>query len=565
MAGRSVPAVAAVWLGLAVVVFAIAAPRTHEPGLYYDEAFLGQQAKDFFEPGRGPAHPGSAREIELFGRPFPLRNAIYLGSLKSQLLIPAFALFGTDVEVLRLATLATSLVALLFVMLWASRIQGGAPAIAAGVLVAGDPSWWFLSLHEWGPFTTLLLCRAAGFWFVTRGWITDRPLALAAGGCLLGLGVYARADFLVILAGTGLALGLVRPELVRQALRERRGLLAVGAVAFAVGAAPMLVSIAELLTTTASPVLAQRGDLAEKLRVLWSLADGSHFHRLMQVGGRFDRMFEVGAPAGGLGIVILGGLAVACVRSSLRLRRRERLDVMDFLLLASLFVTAGTLALPGAVRAHHLLNAMPLPHLLVAQLGVAGWRGVVGRRGATLAARSALALALVALLASNAALIRATYAGVESSGGRGRWTDALREPAAELEASPGRRGVSLDWGFHEPLLFLTRRAGLVEPIWAIRETARAQGAWRFAGGAGDVYFVHGEEFDLFGFGPGFLAAARALAGRSPGALEIRTHHDREGGIAFHSVRFARAHEIVYTRVFQIRLRDGEPAPPEAPQ
>ena len=71
--------IGAAWLGLALVVFAVAAPRTGAPGLYYDEAFLGQQAKDFFEPGRGLAHPGSTREVELFGRPFPLRNAVYLG------------------------------------------------------------------------------------------------------------------------------------------------------------------------------------------------------------------------------------------------------------------------------------------------------------------------------------------------------------------------------------------------------------------------------------------------------------------------------------------------------
>jgi hypothetical protein len=548
-------AIAAAWLALALVVVATAAPRTDAPGLYYDEAFLGQQAKDFLEPERGLAHPGSTREVELFGRPFPLRNAVYLGALKSQLLIPAFALFGTDVAVLRLATLATSLVALLCAMLWAGRALGAPTAILGGVLVASDPAWWFLSLHEWGPFTTLFLCRAAGGLLVAGGFARRSAGAVAAGGVCLGLGVYARADFLVVIVGTALAFALVRPDLVRESLRERRRLLAVLAASLAAGAAPMLLSAADLFATSASPVLGRRGDLAEKLRVLWSLLDGSHFHRLMQVGGRFDRMFEVAAPAGLFGAVLLACVALAAVRGVVRWRSREPLEPLDFLCLAAALVSAGTLVLPGAVRAHHLLNALPFPHLLVAELGVRAWRGSPPAGATRFVARAALALAALAVVGANAALVGSTYALVEATGGRGRWTDALREPAAELEADRSRRGVSLDWGFHEPLLFLTHRAKLVEAFWGIREAVRADGAWHFPGSAGDVYFVHDREYDLFGFGPGFLAAARAVGERHPGALGIRSHRDREGGVAFHSVRFTSDHRITYAREFRIQLAD----------
>jgi hypothetical protein len=224
------------------------------------------------------------------------------------------------------------------------------------------------------------------------------------------------------------------------------------------------------------------------------------------------------------------------------------------------FVSAGTLALPGAVRAHHLLNALPFPHLLVAALAVRAWRANPHAGATRLAAWAALVLAGLLIVAPNAALVRSTYALVEATGGRGRWTDALGEPAAELEADPSRRGVSLDWGFHEPLLFLTRRARLVEPFWGIREAVRSAGAWRFPGSAGDLYFVHDREYDLFGFGPGFLAAARAVGERNPGALEVRAHRDREGGVAFHTVGFARDHQITFAREFRIRLGQGDPAP-----
>jgi hypothetical protein len=199
------------------------------------------------------------------------------------------------------------------------------------------------------------------------------------------------------------------------------------------------------------------------------------------------------------------------------------------------------------------MNAFPFPHLLVAEIGVRAWRSNPHAGATRLAAWAALVLAGLVIVLPNAALVRSTYALVETTGGRGRWTDALREPAAELEADPARRGVSLDWGFHEPLLFLTRRARLVEPIWGVREAVRAAGAWRFPGSAGDVYFVHDREYDLFGFGPGFLAAARAVAERDPGAVEVRAHRDREGGVAFHTVRFAVDHAITYARAFRIEL------------
>jgi hypothetical protein len=543
------------WAPLAAALFAVAAPRVELPGLYYDEAFMGQQAKDFFEPERGIHHPASTREVVLFGRPFPLRNAVYLGALKSQLLIPAFALFGPTVPVLRLATLSISLLGLLLFMLFAARIAGPAPAALTGTLVATDPSYVFLSLYEWGPFTALLLCRAAGLLALTVGWQTRRAAWLVAGGLAFGLGVFGRADFVVVAAAAALALALARPDVVREALTERRLATALVLAAAAFGAAPMLASAHEILATGASPIVGARGDLVEKLRVLASLLDGSHFLRLMEVGGRFDRMFDASAPATLLGAAtLLAAAGLAASGWALPGARRARPQVV-FTLAAALLVTAFTLALPGAVRAHHLLNALPFFHLLVALGVVALWR--VARPGALrVAARTAALLGVAAVMASGLVVTRATFASIEASGGRGRFSAALAEPARALEADPGTRGISLDWSFHEPLLFLTRRATLLEPIWGIRDSVRREGVWRFEGQAGDVYFVRDRDLDLFGFGPPFLAAARRLAAQEPGAVEIREYRDREGGLAFLTVRLTRPHQVTYRRIFRIELRDG---------
>jgi hypothetical protein len=553
-------AVLLAWTLLAAVLFAVAAPRVEQSGLYYDEAFMAQQAKDFFEPERGIHHPPSTRETTLLGRPFPLRNAIYLGALKSQLLIPPFALFGPTVPVLRLTTLSISLLGLLLFMLFAARIAGTAPAVLTGMLVVTDPSYVFLSLYEWGPFTALLLCRAVGLLALVAGWQARRPLWLAAGGFALGLGVFGRADFAVVPAAGALALALARPDVLREALGAGRGALAIALGAAALGAAPMLATVREILATGASPVVSGRGDLDEKLRVLWSLVDGSHFLRLMEVGGRFERMFDVPAPATLLGAaVVLAAAGLVASGRALPGSRRARPEAV-FGLAAGLLATAFTLALPGAVRAHHLLNALPFFHLVVALTVVALWQAAPP--GALrIAVRAAALLGVAAVMASGVEVTRKTFASIEASGGRGRFTAAVAEPARALEANPSTRGISLDWGFHEPLLFLTRRATLLEPIWGIREAVRRQGAWQFEGRTGDVYFVHDRDYDLFGFGPPFLAAARRLAAAEPGAVEIREHRDREGGLAFLTVRLARPHQVTYRRIFRIELRGGEEASP----
>ncbi|MCG8588048.1 MAG: glycosyltransferase family 39 protein, partial [Proteobacteria bacterium] len=237
------------WFLLAAFAFGLAAPRLDRPGVYYDEAFLAQQAADFLEPDRAGPHPGSVREVWLAGRPFPLRNAVYLGSLKSQLLIPSFALFGVSTATLRLTTLATGLLALLFAMLCLERLFGTPAALTAGLLVGTDPTFFFLSLHEWGPFTTLFLCRAVGFGLLLHGWQTRKPLFWVLGGLALGLGVYARADFVVIPAAVLLAAQCARPEIVSELrARWREAVLALAAATL--GALPMLISLGGIWTTS---------------------------------------------------------------------------------------------------------------------------------------------------------------------------------------------------------------------------------------------------------------------------------------------------------------------------
>ncbi len=48
-----------------------------------------------------------------------------------------------------------------------------------------------------------------------------------------------------------------------------------------------------------------------------------------------------------------------------------------------------------------------------------------------------------------------TFKLLEASGGRGYWSNALERFAEEVEHQPEATIVSLDWGFHPPLMMLT--------------------------------------------------------------------------------------------------------------
>jgi hypothetical protein len=551
---RSAGQIAAAWLVLAALVLVTALPHIDDLGMYYDEAFMAAQARDFVVPGSGGQHPGSVRSIEISGRPFPVRNAVYLGSLKSQLLIPALALFGASPDVVRITTLCTGLLALGLVMLFAGRVFGRGVALVCGALMASDPGFYMLSQFEWGPFTTNLLCRAAGLLGVAIAWQSPSRaramLAASLGGLALGLGVFSRADFALIIAAAALGVALWHRERALSLLRERPAAAAAFGLTLFVGALPMLGSLAALLSS--SGAIAERGGIAYKSNVLWTVLDGSHFLRLMEVGGRFDEIFAVAAPAGLFGWVVLAAAVYLGVEVARRGRRDPASTDADggaFLLTSSLLLVLGMLAMPGAVRAHHQLNSMPFLQLLVATAVISVWQRPWPSPAAAKAARGLVVFCVGAVVVSNAMMIGQTQALMEASGGRGRWSREVHLVAETLDAEGGQVAVSLDWGFHEPLMFLTRNTRLVEPIWSIPQLLRSGRSWVFVGGAETLYLVHDAPYDLFGLGPDFLRAVKELG---PDAATVTTHVSRDGEIAFLSVRIPRRHRIVFGGRFEIQ-------------
>jgi hypothetical protein len=534
--------VLAAWVALCALALGIAARDVSVPGLYHDEVIQAEPAREFLAADGKPLQIPGASSIRVFGRWLPLFIQPYMGGLKSQLLIPSFALFGASAASLRLTTLAWSLLGLLFAMEFARRLLGRDAALLGGALLAVDPSFLFVSRHDWGSFSLAFLLRSTGLCLLATS--PRSPARWFAAGLCFGLGVYNKLDFAVPLAAAGLALVVVAPRGVGDALRTQPRRLLALAAGFGLGAAPMLLALGRTLLATRA-VLAVRSDAdswREKFGAWHSLLDGSYFDRLMRSGGSFDRMFGVEGAAAGPFLAIYG-LAIAFLTLRLVVRGRRAAPGFGpaFVLATAWLASLGILLTPRAVRIHHVLGVYPFPQLVVA----AAVADLAGARGAPRRAARIAAAALVAAAALGGSLwvsLR-TYDGIERSHGKGRWSDALGEFARELGAEPGGVVVvSLDWGFHAQLHFLDRALELRDPVWRMIDKSPHAPPQISDGDAHTVYLVNDRDFAVFPTGPAFLDAVQKL---DPRQVTIRRHADREGDPAFVSIRFAGPHRIVY--------------------
>jgi hypothetical protein len=542
--------IGAAWLGLVLLMSLLAIGDLGVPGPYYDEVIQALPSVEFLEGrARAAALPGS-RVLRLDGRPFPWMTQAYMGALKSQLLIPSFALAGSDLSVLRLTTLAWSALGLLACVAFAERAFGPRVALVSGLLLACDPSFLFISRHDWGSFSLGFLLRCASLLFAIAWWESGRLRHALAAGAALGLGIYNKVDFAPFPAAAALALLVADRSALLRVARERRAHAVAAIATAALFALPVLVSLPQL--EGAAGRLAEQVSFSEKARALGSVLDGSYFPRLMRVGGRFDAMLSLeDISRGGLGLALVltgAGLALGAMR-----RRAPPGTVL--LLVCGVLLVGLLLLLPGAVRAHHLMNLYPFPHWIVAVGLVALWRDrrppLGASRLAVLGRRAAAGVLLLAVVASNLRVVSHTHADLERSGGRGYWTSAVFGLVEELEGSPGARVVCLDWGLHNQVAFLGESLRSLDAIWAVRRALLGGEVWSFAGDAGTVYLIHPDPYDLFGLGALFQ---RDLATLPEDRVETHPHLDREGGVAFLAVRLKDPHRIRYDgRKFAIGL------------
>ncbi len=557
------------FLAVCIAVVGLGMQRLEVPGLNYDEVIQAEPARQFLRVNGRPSEIPGIESGRWLGRWFPLMTQPYMGALKSQSLIPIFAAFGATATSLRLTTLAWGLLGLLLAMLWARRVLGLPAALLAGALLAFDPSFFFVSRHDWGSVTLALICRCGGLYFGFSGWTGRSGTRLFIAGLLLGLGLYNKIDFGIFLAAAGVGLGLAASAATRRALiSPRRGLPIV--LGFALGATPMAIALNGAVRASRA-VMQRRGgaatDWSEKLHALETTLDGSYFHRLILSGGSFEEMFDVeGAASGPFLWIFLASVVFLAVRCGTQWRRdpvENDARAVLFVLVTTVLSLAGMLLMPGAERIHHVLNAYPFPHFTVAIAVIELWRmGGLGGPGGE-RARLAHASRTGALLRGTAVVVAAialtgglwvslrTLDTIRETGGRGRWSDALTRFAIDLESRPRAVVVSLDWGLDGPIRFTAPDHRFIEPIWKLQKAHRRAEDWRHDGTAQHEYLLYEKPFALFDFGASFQDAIRSLP---PGSVTIERHLDRRGDPVFLSVRFRGPHRLIYRRGFEIHLR-----------
>jgi hypothetical protein len=537
----------------ALLAATLVARDLERPGLYYDEVIQAVPAADFLRRDARPSQVPGTYSVRLLGGWFPVMTQPYMGALKSQLLIPIFFAADASPASLRLTTLCWSLIGVLLIMLWTRPVLGLPAAVIAGALLASDPSLLFVSRHDWGSFSLALLLRGAALLLLTYGWTRRSLPQLLAGGLCAGLGLYNKIDFAVPLAASLLALLVANPRIAREALRLRRGPLLATLGATALGAAPVLAALGGALTAAERAARAalrpDSPDWGEKLQTLVAMLDGSYFQRLMLSGGRFADLAAVeGAAASPLLVAFLASALVLVVTLVHDGRRGAWHRGNAFVLVAALLTLLGLALTPRATRIHHGLNLYPYPHLVIAAAALELWRRATRR---VRLQRAGVALALAAILAGAVRADLATFATLRASGGKGRWSDANIAFARELGAQPEQATLSLDWGFDGPLRFVAPELDGREPFWQLRGREQ-QTSGLPIGTPEHTYLVFAPRFAVFPYGDALLAAVAALPGE---AVRVRAHRDREGDIAFHSIRFTRPHQLVYhSGRFEVRWR-----------
>jgi len=515
-----------VWLLLSVGALAVAKQNLSAPGLYYDEAVFAGLAKDFVVGEKRLHMPGCERPI-FFGRPCPTFVQPYLGALKSWMLIPGFVLFGSSIAVLRLTTLVWALLALLVFMIAVRQALGLRVALISGILLIVDPNYFFLGLLDWGASIGAFLCRFLAFWLALLWWQHRNLLYLFLASLFLGLGVFNKVDFLVFISATSVAAVCVYSRPIWTALRPRFSIVPIVCLGFLLGAGVMILKIGRIvsLTTTAQAMTGPR-ELNGKLHTLIAMYDGSYFHRLMNIGGIFGKMFD--QPAG---VHALLGLtvALAIIAAAMFVRERNLVRIIGFLLVSLLLVTVGVLILPGAVKIHHAILAFPFPQLIIASICVFLWDRE-STRSVRRVMRITIAVAILILIGSDLLAISKTETLLTETGGRGHWSNAFDRFCEENKNRSDLVIASLDWGFNEQVAFLTDAPKLVEPVWGFpqyKELPRLPRQPQY------LYLAHPAEYSLFRYDLVYLEALRG----SGENVEIKPYPDRQGKVVFYTIRF----------------------------
>ncbi len=523
--------------------FYLAATNVTLPGLYYDEALdvvptmqmvLGQ-----------PVEVWTGGGISLGGRTFPTMISSYVGTVNTYLMLPFFYFLGVNVSSLRLMPIVFGGLTLILCYAFAKDFLNRRAAAITVLLLAVHPSFVFWS-RQGIYVTSVMTCMAAGSLFCLLRWHRGgRDRYLYAGAFLLGLGLSAKLLFLWFIVALAVSYCIIQ-------LSSRRSLLpraivlktlafdmgarqwALSVLSFCAGAGGLLwynlktqgtlqVLAINLITTDQgvnnldffANLLTQVGAFLDLIRGSWFGFYGRSFGNPF-----YPVMFCVSVVGLAVLIIFFRGPIGAYKTKAVFL-----LSMLVLILIQSCFTVSG-------LGATHLLIMLPLPQLIIA-LSVE----MLYQVSSSKVLLSALtAVVVLSLIPQDVWVDLRYHQAVQSSGGLGRFSDAIYRLAEYLEEHHITSPVAVDWGFKNNIQILTQ--GTVTPVEVFQygsdpDEDFSREVSKYFSDPSNLYLFHSARFAAFRRYEAFETVVR----QADKAIQLeRTFYQQDGTPVYYAYR-----------------------------
>jgi len=437
----------------------------------------------------------------------PLMHMSYLGTLKTWIWRPVFAIWGTGVWPLRAPALLAGAASIWLFYRFLRATVGARAAVIGCVILAADSQYLLTTVFDWGPVALQHLLIGAGLVLVVKFHRSSNPLWLAAGFFAFGLAAWDKLLALWMLSGLAIGALAAVPRQIRAAWSARR--LAIAAAAFLAGALPVALSgVHDHFAALRENAGRNVNEMRAKVTIL---------ERTIEGDGLFGYMFaedaETPAPRAPANLAerLSAGISqwfgnprrslqlyaclLALVVAPLARGRDLRAILFALVAMAVAWIQMATTPTAGG-SVHHTILLWPLPAMVTAVSFAAASRRL-GRAGIP-----AVAL-ITAVLAGSGVLVTNEYLWKSiRNGGSRTWSDAVFPLAGDLVRMRPAAVYCADWNIFENLRLIERGAlplasGMdPAPAPAMGATER-QWLLDMIGKPGAVWVGHVPEFEYF--------------------------------------------------------------------
>ncbi len=391
----------------------------------------------------------------------PLMLMSYLGTAKSWIYRPIFALFGAGVSALRVPMLLAGVAGVWLFYLFLRRVAGVRAALVGCGLLAADSLYLLTICFDWGPVALQHLLLIAAM-LLLLGFYQSPSHRWLAGGCfLLGLAMWDKALATWMIAGMGVALLAIFPKQLVSVITLRR--VAIAVLAFALGALPLILyNIHNPLATFRGNTTWDTSELASKGRLLAATADGNALFGWLNSedwqtdhpNPPHDALASASAGISALAghprhSLLLYGFFLALLLAPLARGPARRAILFALIAMAVAWVQMAVTANAGG-SVHHAILIWPLPQMVIAISFAAASRRL-GRAGIP-----ALAAVLAVLMISGLLVTNEYRALIVRNGGSQNWTDAVFRLADYMKGVPSSYVFCMDWGIMDNMRLLSR-------------------------------------------------------------------------------------------------------------